>query len=110
MWLGIAPVSSLVSFIFHVFATIDSTLFLILFMFLIIMFIVYFDYMLSIARLSLYSSICLYSARSNVHGLSGRHCVSVVLIRCLPIDAPYIPGHVVDCGCDPPVVSFVVHS
>ena len=50
-WLGIAPVSSLVSFIIHMFATIDSTLFLILFMFLFIMFIVYFDYMLSIARL-----------------------------------------------------------
>ena len=79
-------------------------------MFLVIMFIVYFDYMLSIARLSLYSSISSYSARSNVHGVSDRHCVSVVLIRCLAMDAPYIPGHVVDHGCDTPVESFVVHS
>ena len=79
-------------------------------MFLVIMFIVYFDYMLSIARLSLYSSISSYSARSNVHGVSGRHCVSVVIIRCLPADAPYIPGHVVDRGCDTPIESFVVHS
>ena len=79
-------------------------------MFLVIMFIVYFDYMLSIARLSLYSSISSYSARSNVHGVSGRHCVSVVLIHCLPTDAPYIRGHVVDHGCDTPVESFVVHS
>ena len=89
-------VSSLVSFIFHMFATIDLTLFLILSMFLVIMFIVYFDYMLSIVRLSSCSSISSYSARSKVPGVSGRHCVSVVLIRCLPADAPYIPVHVVD--------------
>jgi hypothetical protein len=83
------------------FATIDSTLFLILFMFLVIMFIVYFDYMLSIDRLSLYSSISSYSARSSVHGMSGQYCViSVMLIHCLLADAPYIPGHVVDRGCD----------
>ena len=79
-------------------------------MFFVMMFIVYFDYMLSIARLSLYLSISSYSARSNVHGMSGRHCVSVVLIRCLTMDAPYISGHVVDRGCDTPVESFVVHS
>jgi hypothetical protein len=92
------------------FATIDLTLFLILFMFLVVMFIVYFNYMLSIDELSLYSSISSYSTRSNVHGVSGRHCVSVVLIRCLPTDAPYILGHVVDHGCDTPIESFVVHS
>ena len=74
----------------------------ILFMFFIMMFNVYFDYILSIA-----SS---YSAHSDVHGVGGRHCVSVVLIRCLPIDTPYILGHVVDRGCDTPVESFVVHS
>ena len=94
------------------FAAIDSKLFLILFMFLVIMFIVYFDYMLSIARLSLYlySSISSYSAHSDVLGVSGRHCVSMVRIRCLPTDAPYILGNVVDRGCDTPVESFVVHS
>ena len=79
-------------------------------MFLVIMFIVYFDYMLSITRLSLCSSISSYSARSKVHGVSGRHCVSVVLIRCLPMDAPYILGHVVDHECDTLVEFFVVHS
>ena len=42
--------------------------------------------------------------------MGGRHCVSVVLIRCLPADTPYILGHVVDHRCDTPVVSFVVHS
>jgi len=41
--------------------------------------------------------------------LSGRHYVSVVLICCLPMDAPYIPGHVVDRECDTLVESFVVH-
>ena len=92
------------------FAIIDMTLFSILFMFLVIMFIVYFDYMLSIARLSLCSSISLYSACSRVHGVSGRHCVSMVLIHCLPADAPIILGHVVDRGSDTLVESCVVHS
>jgi hypothetical protein len=91
------------------FATIDSTLFLILFMFLVIMFIIYFGYILSIARLSLCLSISSYSTHSKVHGVSGRHCVSMVLICCLPADAFYILGHVVDRGCDTPVEFFVVH-
>ena len=91
------------------FATFVMTLFLILFMFLVIMFIVYFDYMLSIARLSLYLCISSQSACSKVHRVSGRHCVSVVLVRCLPTDIPYIPGHVVDHECDTLVESFVVH-
>jgi hypothetical protein len=42
--------------------------------------------------------------------LSGQHYVSVVLIYCLLVDALYMPGHVVDRGCDTPVESFVVHS
>jgi hypothetical protein len=79
-------------------------------MFLVIMFTVYFDYILSIARLSSCSCISSYSACSKVHGVSGRHCVSVVLIRCLPVDTPYIPGHVVDRRCNTSVESFVVHS
>jgi hypothetical protein len=78
------------------FATIVMTMFFISFMFLIIMFIVYFDYILSIARLSSCSSISSYSDRSSVHGVSGRHCVSIVLIHRLLEDAPYILGHVVD--------------
>ena len=43
-------------------------------------------------------------------GVGGQHCVSMVLIRCLPMDTPYIMGHVVYRGCDTPVESFVVHS
>ena len=82
------------------FATIVMTLLFVSFMFLIIMFIVYFDYMHSIVGLSTYSCISSYSARSGVHGVSGQHCISVVLIRCLPTDAPYISGHVVDHECD----------
>jgi hypothetical protein len=72
-------------------------------MFLVIMFIVYFDYILSIVELSTYSCISSYSARSGVHGMSGRHYVSVVLICCLPVDTPYISDHVVDHECDIPV-------
>jgi hypothetical protein len=88
----------------------DLTLLYILFMFLVILFIIYFDYMLSIVRLSLYSSIRSYSAHLEVQWVSGQYCVSVVPIHCLPADAPYIPGHVVDCGCDTPIESFIAHS
>ena len=92
------------------FATIIMTLLFITFMFLVIMFIVYFDYILSTTRLSSCSSISSYNTHSGVHGVSGRYCVSVVLICCLPTDAPYILSHVVDRGCDTPIESFVVHS
>ena len=70
------------------FATIVMTLIFISFMFLVIIFNVYFDYMLSIVVLSTYSYISSYSARSGVHGVSGRYCVSMVLIRCLSMDHP----------------------
>jgi hypothetical protein len=79
-------------------------------MFFIIMSIIYFDYMLSIVGLLSYSCICLYSAHPKVPWVGGRYCVSVVLIRCLSMDTPYIPDHVVDRGCDTPIESFVVHS
>ena len=79
-------------------------------MFLVIMFMVYFDYILSIARLSLYLCISSYSAHSKVPWVSGQYCVSVVLTHCLPMDAPNILGHVVDRKCDTLVESFVVHS
>jgi hypothetical protein len=87
------------------------TLFLIDYIFLVIMIIIYFDYISSIVRLYLYSSTCSYSAHSCDQRVSGRHCVSVVLIHCLPAYAPYIPKHqVVDRGCDIPIESSVVHS
>ena len=92
-------------------ATIVMTILVfILFMFFVIMFIVYFGYMLSITSLSLYPCISSYSAHSKDPWVGGRHYVCVVLIHCLPMDTPYILGHVVDRGCDTPVESFVVHS
>ena len=109
-WLDIAFCILLCIFHYSNVCYIAMTLFSILFMFLVIMFIVYFDYMLSIARLSLCLCISSYSARSKVHEVSGRHCVSVMLIHCLPVDTPYIPIHMVDHGCDTPIESFVVHS
>jgi hypothetical protein len=42
--------------------------------------------------------------------LSGQHYVSMELRYCLPVDAVYMPGHVVDHGSDTPVESFIVHS
>ena len=80
-------------------------------MFLVIMFLVYFDYMPGVGRVI--SMFMLRIAKRSfllMNRVSGRHCVSVVLIRCLPADAPYILGHVVDRRCDTPIESFVVHS
>jgi hypothetical protein len=82
----------------------------ILFMFKVAMFIVYFDYILSIAGLLLCLCISSYSAYSKVHGVGGRDHVSVVLICYLPMNTLYIPSHMVDRGCDTIVESFVVHS
>jgi hypothetical protein len=74
------------------------------------MFIVYFDYMLSIVGLSLCLCISLYSIHPNVHRVGGRDHVSMVLICYLPTNTLYIWSHVVDRGCDTTVESFVVHS
>jgi hypothetical protein len=111
-WFGIIFVRPLfcISHYFYMFATIVMTTLLISFMFLVIMFVVYFGYMLGIATLSLCLCISSYSAHSRVPWVSGQHCVSMVLIRCLPTETPYILGHVVDHGCDTPVESSVVYS
>jgi hypothetical protein len=85
----------------------------ILFMFKVAMFIIYFDYILnilSIANLLLCLCISLYSTHPNVHRVGGRDHVSVVLICYLSVNTLYIPSHVVDCGCDTTIESFVVHS
>jgi hypothetical protein len=80
-------------------------------MFLVTMFIVYFDYILSIVSLSLCLCISLYSIHPNkVLWVGGRDHASVVLICYLPVNTIYILGHMVDCKCDTPVESFVVHS
>jgi hypothetical protein len=80
-------------------------------MLLVVMFIVYFDYMLSIVRLSLCLCISSYSIHPNkVPWVGGRDHVSMVLICYLPVNTLYILGHVVDHKCDTPVDSFVVHS
>ena len=42
--------------------------------------------------------------------LSGRHYVSMVLKYCLPVDAFYTLGHVVNRRYDTPVESSIVHS
>jgi hypothetical protein len=86
----------------------DMTL-LYLIMFSIILFLVYFDYMLGIVRLELYSSIGSYSACSLDQWVSGKYCVGVVPIPYFPVIAPYILECVVDRGSDSPVESFVVH-
>jgi hypothetical protein len=93
-------------------ATIVMTILVfILFIFLIAMFIVYFNYMPSIVGLS--SCLCISSY--SIHPIKdpwvgARDHVSVVLICYLPADTLYILDHVVDRGCDTTVESFVVHS
>jgi hypothetical protein len=79
-------------------------------MFKVAIFIIYFDYILSISSLLLCLCISSYNAYSKVHGVSGRDHISVVLICYLPVNTLYILGHVVDHGCDTTVESFVVHS
>jgi hypothetical protein len=80
-------------------------------MFLVAMFIVCFNYMLSIVSLPLCLCISLYSIHPNkVPWVGGRDHVSVVFICYLPANTLCIMGHVVDHGCDTPVESFVVHS
>jgi hypothetical protein len=84
--------------------------------FAIIMLFIYFDYMSSIVRLSLYSNIGSQSSRPLISWEGGQHCVSMVLRYCLPAETRYIPGLVVDrevaleCNGDTFVESFVVHS
>jgi hypothetical protein len=43
-------------------------------------------------------------------GLGGQLYVSEVLKFSLPVVALYMPGLVVDHGCDTPVESFIAHS
>ena len=86
------------------------TLFYSTIIFMTMCFFVYFDYTFSLVRLSLYSSMEPYSAYVVVRYVGGRQCVNVVFIQRLPATAPYIPGYVVDRGCDKPVESFEIHS
>jgi hypothetical protein len=86
----------------------DMTL-LYLIMFSIMLFLVYFDYMLGIVRIELYSSIGSYNACSLDRSVSGKYCVGVVPILYFPMIAPYISDHVVDHRSDSPIESFIVH-
>jgi hypothetical protein len=71
-------------------ATIVMTILVfVLFMFKVAMFIVYFDYILSIASLLLRLCISLYSAHPNVHRVGGRDHVSMVLICYLSVNTLY---------------------
>jgi hypothetical protein len=66
--------------------------------------------MLSIVSLLLCLCISSYRTHPNDHMVGGRDQISMVLRSYLPMNTLYIPGHVVDRGCDTTVESFVVHS
>jgi hypothetical protein len=90
-----------------------ATLIFVLFMFLIAMFIVYFDYMSSIVTLLLLSScICLYSVYPKVPRVDDLHYVGMVLryIAYLRV-LPDVPGCVVGREGDyySFIESYVVH-
>jgi hypothetical protein len=92
-----------------VYSTILDMNLLYLLIFSIIMFLVYFDYMLGIVVLYLYSNIGSYSARSLISWVRGQCCVGVVPILYFPIIAPYIPDRVVVRGCNIPIESYIFH-
>ena len=79
-------------------------------MFLVYLFLVCIDYMLGVLRVII-MFMHRIAKRSFLltNRVSGQHCVSVVLICCLPTDAHYIPDRVVDHRGDSLVESFVVH-
>ena len=77
--------------------------------FLVIYFHVYYDYIFSLVSLSLYSSMESYSAHVDDHCMGDKQCVNVVFIQRLSAIAPYIPGSVVDRGCDHAIESFIFH-
>jgi hypothetical protein len=81
-----------------VYCSVMITLIFILFMFLIAMFIVYFEYMSSIVTLLLLSScICSYSVYPKVPRLDDFHYVGVVLRYIAYMRVfPDVPGRVVD--------------
>jgi hypothetical protein len=92
-----------------VYSTIFDTTLLYLFIFSIIMFLVYFDYMLGIAGLDLYSNIGSYSACSLNSWVSSKYCVGMVPIPYFPVIVPYILDRVVVRRSDSPVESYIVH-
>ena len=80
-------------------------------MLLFIMFQVCSSYMLDIVVIdNEFMHMFVKRLAQDVHGLSHQHYVSMVLKYYLPMDAPYIMGHVIDHECDTLVESFVVHS
>jgi len=85
----------------------ELTLFYLL-MFSIILFLVYFDYMLSVVRLELCLCIGSYSAYSLGQWVSGRYCVGKVPRPYLSTITPYSPDREVDRRSDSPIESFVV--
>jgi hypothetical protein len=80
-------------------------------MFLFIMFLVYSSSIFDIVMIDnefmpkIAKRLIQYSSE-----LTDRHYVSMVLRYCLPMDALYMSGHVVDHESDTLVESFVVHS
>ena len=91
-WFGIVllPLSLYLHYFYMLATIVIAILVFILFMFLVSMFIVYFDYMLSIVSLPL----CLCISSYRIHPIKdprvgGRDHVSVVLIYYLPVNTLY---------------------
>ena len=80
-------------------------------MFLFILFLVYSSFIFDIVMIrNSYMHMFVKSLIPYSSGLGGRNCVGMVSRLYLPTKTSYVPGHVVDRGCDIPVESYVVHS
>ena len=84
------------------YSTISEMTLLYLIMFSIILFLLYFDYMLSIVGLELYLCIGSYSACSLDRWVIGKYCIGVVPRPYLSAITPYILDREVDRGSDSP--------
>ena len=78
------------------------------FMFLVILFLVYYDYILGIVRSESYPCLGSYSVYPPVLWVNDRYCVGMVPRPYLSAIVPYIPDREVDRGSDSPIESFVV--
>jgi hypothetical protein len=91
-----------------VYSTILDVTLLYLLIFSTIIFLVYFDYMLDIVGLEIYSSLGSYSACSLIPWVNDEYYVGMVPILYFSAIAPYILDRKVDHGSDSPIESFIV--
>jgi len=84
------------------------TTLLYLFLFSIILFLVYHNYILGLVRLELYTYLGSYSVYPCVQWVNDKYCVGVVPIPYLSTIVPYMPDRGVVRGSDNSIDSYIV--